>query len=393
MTICCTVCEGSSLKRSLDLGRQPPSNRFLLTGSQGEEERYWISLGYCDDCGTVQLVDRMPIEAIRPRFDWLANSEPEGHLDDLTEILIALPGISADARILGTSYKDQSTLERFSQRKFRQVAAVKTDDLSAGSPPFGLETLQHSLSDTAVIDTLRNRYGATDILLVRHMVEHAESAVRFLGALRGLLAPGGYMVIEFPDSERVLRRAHHAFVWEEHFSYFTETTFRNLANRVGATVVRCERYHYPFEDALVAILRFDSNTPALSEPRCGTLADLQAFATSYPVEQTRWHTTLSSLKASGEKLAVFGAGHLAVKLINFMGLTPFIGCVIDDHPKKTGLRMPGSHLPIVPTSELAARNIRTCISTLSPESEIRVRQKLTDYFQAGGRFIPAFPVT
>lgn len=83
----------------------------------------------------------------------------------------------------------------------------------------------------------------------------------------------------------------------------------------------------------------------------------------------------------------------AVKLINFMGLAPFIDCVIDDNPKKAGLRMPGSHLPIVPSSELAARNIRTCISTLSPESEIRVRQKFADYFKIGGRFIPAFPIT
>lgn len=393
MTVCCTVCEGRSLQRSLDLGRQPPSNRFLLPGSESEEGRYSLSLGYCDDCGTVQLVDRMPIEAIRPRFDWLANSEPEGHLDDLTEKLIALPGINVDACVLGICYKDQSTLQRLSAQGFRQVASVTPDDLPACSPPFGLETLQHSLSDSAVIETLRNRYGATDVLVVRHMVEHAESAARFLTALRGLLAPGGYMVVEFPDNERILQRSHHAFIWEEHFSYFTESSFRNLANRIGATVVRFERYRYPFEDALVTVLRFDSSAPVIGEPNRGTLGDLQAFAESYPVEKSRWHTTLSSLKSSGETLAVFGAGHLAVKLINFMGLTPFIDCVIDDHPKKTGLRMPGSHLPIVPSSELVARNIRTCISTLSPESEIRVRQKLTDYFKTGGRFIPAFPVT
>jgi hypothetical protein len=393
MTVCCTACEGSSFQRSLDFGRQPLSNRFLLQGSESEEECYSLSLGYCDDCGTVQLVDRMPIEAIRPRFDWLANSEPEGHLDDLTEKLIALPGVNLDARVLGICYKDQSTLDRFSQRGFRQVASVKPDDLLACPSPFGLETLQNSLSDCAIIDTLRNRYRAADVLLVRHMVEHAESAAHFLTALRGLLAPSGYMVVELPDNERILQRSHHAFIWEEHFSYFTESSFRNLANRIGATVVRFERYRYPFEDALVAILRFDSCAPVIGEPNRGTLDDLQAFAESYSMEKARWHTTLSSLKSSGETLAVFGAGHLAVKLINFMGLTPFIDCVIDDHPKKTGLRMPGSHLPIVPSSELAARNIRTCISTLSPESEIRVRQKLTDYFKAGGRFIPAFPVT
>ncbi len=393
MTVCCTVCGSTSLQRSLDFGSQPPSNRFLHPGSESGEECYSLSLGYCDDCGTAQLVDRMPINAIRPRFDWLANSEPESHLDELSEKLIALPGINVDARILGTSYKDQSTLERFSQRGFRQVDSIKLNDLLARSSTFGLETLQHSLSDTTVIDALRNRYGAADVLLVRHMVEHAESAACFLSTLRALLAPGGYMVVEFPDNECILRRSHHAFVWEEHFSYFTEPSFRNLANRVGATVVRFERYRYPFEDALVAVLRFDSIAPVIDLPNRGTVDDLQAFADSYPVEKDRWHTALSSLKSSGETLAVFGGGHLAVKFINFMGISPFIDCVIDDHPKKVGMRMPGSHLPIEPSSALAARNIRTCISTLSPESEVRVRQKLADYFNAGGNFVPAFPLT
>ena len=129
------------------------------------------------------------------------------------------------------------------------------------------------------------------------MVEHAESAVRFLSALRGLLAPGGYMVIEFPDNERILRQAHHAFIWEEHFSYFTESSFRTLANRVGATVVRFERYRYLFEDALVAVLRFDSSAPAIAESSRGDLDDLQAFANSYPLEKARWHSTLASLRA------------------------------------------------------------------------------------------------
>jgi hypothetical protein len=91
MTGRCTVCDGGALRRSLELGCQPPSNRFLSSDDVGDEESHALSLGYCADCGTVQLVDRMPIEAIRPRFDWLANSEPEGHLDDLVAKITAVP--------------------------------------------------------------------------------------------------------------------------------------------------------------------------------------------------------------------------------------------------------------------------------------------------------------
>lgn len=390
MTVRCTVCDGVALRRSLELGPQPPSNRFLLPGDAGAEERHALSLGSCDDCGTVQLVDRMPVEAIRPRFDWLANNEPEGHLDDLVDKLMAVPGIGGESRVLGASYKDGSTLERLRGKGIRRVDCVGPGDLPGLPSPYGLECIQRSLSQPATVEALRARYGAIDVLVVRHMVEHAESSARFIASLRGLLAPGGIMVIEFPDNDRILRGPYHAFVWEEHFSYFTEESFRALAARAGAQCLRLERYRYPLEDALVAVLRFG---PAQGEGGARERAatpDLEAFARDFREQQASWRERLSRLRAAGEKLAVFGAGHLSVKWINFLGLAELIECVIDDHPKKAGLRMPGSRLPIVPSAELAARGIGTCISTLSPESEARVRGKMAEYFSGGGRFLPAF---
>ena len=391
MTVRCTVCDGVALRRSLELGPQPPSNRFLLAGDAGAEERHALSLGSCDDCGTVQLVDRMPVEAIRPRFDWLANNEPEGHLDDLVDKLLSLPGIGADSRVLGASYKDQSTLDRLARKGLRHVACVGPQDLPGLPSPFGLECIQRSLSQPAVVEALRARHGAIDILVVRHMVEHAESSARFLQSLRGLLAPGGIMVIEYPDNDRILRGSYHAFIWEEHFSYFTAASFAALASRAGAERLLEERYAYPLEDALVAVLRFGpAGRAGDAVGERAAMPDLDGFARDFSVQQASWRERLSRLRAAGEKLAVFGAGHLSVKFINFMGLAEFIDCVIDDNPKKAALRMPGSRLPIVPSSELSARGIRTCISTLSPESETRVRQKLAGFLERGGRFLPAF---
>jgi len=39
---------------------------------------------------------------------------------------------------------------------------------------------------------------------------------------------------------------------------------------------------------------------------------------------------------------------------------------------------------------LSKRKITVCISTLSPESEIKVKAKLAGFFEAGGKFEPAF---
>ena len=383
----CTVCARPLPAPLLDFGLQPPANRFLGASAMGDEALYPLSLGACAHCGTAQLVGRMPLEAVRPRLDGLRNNEPEGHLDALVAAIAALPDVSPAARIGGLSYKDESTLARFATHGHADTRLLDlTSELPSGG---GVESIAALLSGDEACRRLREHGGAFDLLIVRHVIEHTESARAFLLGLRELLRPGGQLVVEIPDNARIFRNAHHAFVWEEHCSYFTETSLRRLAAGVGARVTWFARYPYAYEDALVAVLRFDAEP---NDAPVDSDAELLSFAARFAGARARWQAELQALRAQGERIAVFGAGHLAVKWINFLQLGAWVDCVVDDHPAKCGLRMPGSHLPILPTATLLEQGIRTCISTLSPESEQRVRPRLGEYFARGGRLLPAFPL-
>ena len=86
-----------NLRSSVSFGKQPPSNRFLPPGvdSLAPEEFFPLNLGYCMHCDTMQLVDRMPIELVRPRYNWLVYNEPEEHLDDVANKLTGLSKTSS----------------------------------------------------------------------------------------------------------------------------------------------------------------------------------------------------------------------------------------------------------------------------------------------------------
>ncbi len=382
----CSVCDSHELEAKLTFGLQSPSNRF--NNGTAEElvlnDSYPLSLGICNRCGTVQLVDRMPIEAVRPRYDWLTYNEPEGHLDDV-----------AASRFLGVTYKDQSTLDRLEKKGFSQTDCIKEQQLGSPKTPFGLETIQALLSETANISHIKEAYGKIDVLLVRHIVEHATSARLLLQNLKELLAPNGYMMLELPDSERILRAKNYPFIWEEHICYFTGATVAALAASAGAELVDLIRYSYAFEDSLIVLLRFpeisiNSEGSASAESDLSSKMLIDSFATGFNKTRTDWRERIEKLTKKDQKVAVFGAGHLAAKFINFFELSDLIDCVIDDHPKKVGMKMPGSGLPIVPSADMVLRDIRVCISTLSPESEIKVCAKQSSYFEQGGIFIPAF---
>jgi len=341
----------------------------------------------------------MPLEVMRPQYDWLLYNEPEGHLDDVSNKLKDLPGISQSSQFIGLTYKDKSTIDRMNRLGFVNTTCINEKYLECPKIPFGLETIQSVLSSKTTIARLQEAYAKAEVLLVRHIVEHAFNASDFIRSLSGLLSPNGYMMIELPDSDRIFRAGNHAFIWEEHISYFTESSVRQLAESVEAELVWLKRYPYPYEDSLIVLLRFasakvdtvlpPSKVPPSKQPATSGRV-LTDFATAMIASRDQWRKKLQIYLTRGEKIALFGAGHLAVKFINFYELGDMIECIIDDHPKKIGMLMPGSHLPIVPSSELILRDIRLCISTLSPESEAKVRAKLDSYFESGAIFVPAF---
>ena len=390
----CTVCSNPALKTVIDFGLQPPSNRFVAADCcDHTEETHSLALGYCPECGTAQLTQRMPVDAIRPRYNWLLYNEPESHLDDVAAQLCQLPNIDKQSRVLGITYKDQSTIDRLARLGLPQGGYIAEKDFGFNSELFGLETVQQLLRDKQNISRLKAKYGVADILLMRHIVEHANDAAELVHALRDMIASDGYLVMELPDSEKIFKAGNHAFIWEEHISYFTEQSLTALANSVGASLAWFKRFPYPYEDSLVVAFQFHSaQSKSVNSDYSHVEQELQKFGHELDAAKQKWRDTLSMHRDKGEKVSIFGAGHLAAKFINFFGLKDLIDCVIDDNSNKAGMKMPGSLLPIVPSRELAERGIRVCISTLNPESEIKVRQKLASYFDNGGVFIPAFTV-
>ena len=380
----CSVCANPTVITVVDFGVHPPANRFIAAESFEEnQETYTLGLGFCSECKTMQLSHRMPMQAVKPRYEWLVYNEPEQHLDDVASQLCKLPGIGASSRMLGVTYKDQSTLDRLTKLGLLPSPCLSFDNFNIFRTP-------------AVAVGVKAAYAPVELLLARHVIEHAVDAVGLISELKELIVPGGYLVFELPDSEKVLRAGNHAFIWEEHISYFTEHSLPILAEKVGAKLVWSARYSYNYEDSLVAAFQFTSEQPCAMDSATSADRDvnglLQQFNQGLATAKLEWRELLQNYRDQGCKLAVFGAGHLAVKWINFLGLSDLVDCVIDDNAHKAGMYMPGSKLPILPSSALKDREIKVCISTLSPESEQKVRQKLCSYFEEGGIFIPAFKI-
>ncbi len=387
----CRVCRSEHLTPAMDAGLQPISNRYVRTPKE-RENLFPLTWDLCGDCGMLQLAGLIPPEELQPRFDWITYNEPEDHLDAMVAMLGGLAGMSAQKKILGISFKDDTTLRRLGHKGFKNTYRLDPlKDLGITCPGAGAETLQLRIEPQR-LRAFAQSHGRSDMVIVRHILEHAHDPAAFLDGLKELVNPGGYLVIEVPDCSRAIRRQDYTTLWEEHVLYFSPVTFQRCLREAGFSLKQFCIYPYAFEDSLVGVVQAAPGSAAeRGGPDSQAMADVRRFADGFKDHGAAVRLAFERMRREHGRIAALGAGHLASSYINFFGLGPLIECVMDDDPHKEGLFMPGSRLPILPFRTWPENNIKVCALMINPMSEDKVLSRYASFNDQGGMFVSIFP--
>lgn len=377
----------------LDLGPQPICSHFQ---ADMRKSGNWhpLALARCLRCGQLQVQDPAPVSLLRSPHPWISYIEPEGHLDTLVDELCRLPGAGPQWRVAGVSYKDASTIERLQRRGWTKHWLLDPfEDLDIPDGVADLATIQEQLTPERAKNAAA-RHGKCDILIVRHILEHTQFPGNFLNALKELVETEGIVVFECPDSRQAFLNREYTVLWEEHLWYFTPQLFSRFFQQLGMRLERLIVYPYPIENSLVAVVKPHVKAEESEAVSPTLLSDerrqMESYGGEYPERKRAW---LKWIETEGGRLAAFGAGHSMVAFINFFELGNLIEFVADDHPKKQGLFLPGSNVPIRPSILLQERGIDHCLMGLSPESEAKVLARQRQAQENGVRFVSIFPMS
>ena len=377
-----------------DFGPHPICNRYL-TAANAPEFTHPMVIGQCGACGLVQTLDPVPAAELVPAVDWIAYNEPEGHLDAVAETLAGLPGLNPGAVCVGVSFKDDTLVARMQQRGFTTWRLDMERDLGITRNGCGVESIQAQL-DGPRASAITAQRGHADLVIARHILEHAHDLRGFIAAVRSLAKPGGYVVFEVPDCTLAFDLKDITTLWEEHTVYFTPATFQSTVATGGAALVNFAIHPYPFENCLVGVTRTDASAPpttAARETLASERARARAFAESLSVRRDELRGYLTDFRARHGKIAVLGAGHLACTWIHLLGLAEFIEFLADDNPHKQNHFLPGARLPIRGSASLITENIKLCLLAVSPEAEPKVIARNREFVERGGRIASIFPAS
>ncbi|QPH52601.1 methyltransferase domain-containing protein [Pontivivens ytuae] len=387
----CLVCGADTVKQQLDVGSHPVAS-FFLQEPNAVEKLHPIRLGQCGTCAVVQMMQPVPHHALIPPYDWLFAREPEEHLDQTVEDILAYGHINADSIVSGISYKDDTTIDRFRAKGFENGWRLELErDLDVSDPSASIETVQKLISSDRA-RKVAERHGPADLLIVRHIIEHAENLREFMAGLAALVAPNGLLMLEIPDCAANLCNADYCMVWEEHSLYFTPETFALVPTLGGFETLRLDVHPRPFENSIVLIAR-KTGAPGDVLPTSAALeqADLLArYAASYPVTKIELRRHLEKYRDVKGRIALFGAGHLAHAFANFIDVADLIDFVADDTPQKQGKFLPGARLPIRPSAALLDDGVTLCLLALSINNEDAVISRNRAFVDSGGTFRSIF---
>ena len=387
----CSLCQSDQIEVLIDLGLQPVSSHFVAS-TDAPTVTHPLALALCHACSLVQLSRPFPYRDLTPPFDWITYREPETHLDDVVARLIKFLPTGRGLAAMGTSFKDDTTLERLRQHDVTKAWTINASaDLGADRPNAGIESVQGLLTQDKAA-SLRVERGPVDVLVARHILEHCEAPRQFLAALGEILAPDGLLMLEVPDCSGNLERQDYSMIWEEHASYFTRTTLRRMVAAAGFEILGIEPYQFRFEDVFVVFAR-KLASGARSEDAVEVAQDIalaQTYGAAFEDWTQRYRRAIDQLMHGSKPVAAYGAGHLTAAFVNFHGLADRFAFIVDDTPQKQGLSLPGTGLPIVPRERLTPGAVSACLFGLSPDVEDKIIANNSAYVSGGGKFYSMF---
>lgn len=199
---------------------------------------------------------------------------------------------------------------------------------------------------------------AADFICCKMTLEHIPDVGDFIATVRRSIGdkPDTVVFFQIPNGRYVLCDVAFWDIYYEHCSYFTKGSLARLFRANGFEVkdlwtVYDDQYLMiearPAEAAPSPTSLPEEETPA------ETLGMVDFFVEHYEAKRDNWRAELTRMKASGQKVVLWGGGSKGVAFLTTLDQTlADIGYAVDINPIKTGTFMAGTGQEIVAPSFL-----------------------------------------
>ncbi len=397
----CRICGGADFHPILSLGHTPLANALLSEGDLTlDEPAFPLDLVVCRTCTLVQITLSVPPERLFSHYVYFSSFSDAwvAHAKRIADHLVATRGLTAQSLVVEVASNDGYLLQHYQAAGVPVLGIEPAQNIAAVAEQRGIPSIVRFFG-RELASELRGQGRTADVIHANNVLAHVPDLTGVVAGFATLLAPRGVVVVEAPYVRDMIDHGEFDTIYHEHLCYFSLTALVRLCADQGLTIVDVERL--PTHGGSLRVCA--EHAGATVSPTVGALlheerewgVDRPSRYDQFAADAARIREdlvrTVRDLRATGARVAAYGAAAKGNTLLNFCGLTADdLEFVADRSTHKHGKYTPGAHLPILPAEALVDRQPdATLLLAWNFADEILAQQAA--YRQRGGRFIVPVP--
>lgn len=372
----CRLCGDTRLRELLHLADTPLANEYPREPSP-QQDRFPLYLVGCEGCGHVQLPVVVDSKRLFPS-DYPYQSGTSAvfrkHLEGLADLVHELAP-SDGCRVLDIACNDGTFVEAINGPGIRMkpIFANGIDPAAPDKPGYYREFFTRAWAR----EHMDLGYHVTTAL---NVFAHVDDLDDFVAGVRDITTQCGIFIFEVGYLRDVVEKGLFDVIYHEHVSYHHLSPLVRFFQKHGMCLYDAERIDSQGGSIRCYVRNCESHQPQ-SERLMALLDDESRSALWAGVErigagEANWglRRARDLLKARAHKYAVYGAPAKLTTLLHATDQTDSVSFVVDDNPLKVGRYVPGTDIPILPTSALYERKPeRVMIAAWNFAKDIKAR--------------------
>ena len=363
----CRFC-GEPLHATLvDLGNTPLANSYLEREQLTKPEpTFPLHARVCDKCRLVQVDDAATPDDIFGHYAYFSSFSTSWveHARRFARMAAERWHLGKDSLVVEVASNDGYLLRHFLEMGVPVLGVEPAGNVAEAARKVGVPT-EVAFFGRATATRLKAQGRAADLIVGNNVFAHVPDINDFVAGFAILLKPDGVLSLEFPHLLRLIAETQFDTIYHEHFSYlslfatekimaahgFKVFDIAELTTHGGSLrVMACRADSKAHADgAGLAKVRRDEAAAGIDDDAC-----YAGFEPKVRAVREGLIAFLRGAKASGKKVAAYGAAAKGNTLLNYCGIGPeLIDYVVDISPHKQGRYLPGSRLPIHAPVKLA----------------------------------------
>jgi SAM-dependent methyltransferase len=362
----CRHCQAELFLPLVNLGYAPPSNAYRTKADLNKPELFFpLRVWVCQECWLVQTEDyNQADELFSADYAYFSSTSSTWllHSAKFVKDMISQLGLNHHSFVIEIASNDGYLLKNFVTAEIPCLGIEPTISTAAAAEKLGIPVLKEFFNE-ALGQKLKDQKQQADLVIGNNVYAHVPNINDFTRGLKHVLKPSGTISLEFPHLLNLIKYGQFDTIYHEHFSYLSLYTVQRIFRVAGLKLWDVKTL--PTHGGSLRVLGChdedprspkDSVNQILQEEREAGLQNPEVYLSFQTRVDTIKNNLLSFLieQKQLQKLVVaYGAAAKGNTLLNYAGVKPdLLPYVYDAALSKQGKFLPGSHIPIIPSTKL-----------------------------------------